>query len=123
VGGLRRSGLCDSTRENLPDRLWFRSFRASSSPRAIDKYGPVYSLDGKYLGATHGLTHEDHPTGLAGANAVAGSAATDEARAKKFSEALWNTPIPPGQNRYYDGMLYLMSLMHLSGEFRIWAPQ
>jgi oligosaccharide reducing-end xylanase len=91
--------------------------------QGIDKYGPVYSLDGKDLGATPGLTHEDHPTGLAGTNAVAGLAATDEARAKKFTEALWNMPIPSGQNRYYDGMLYLMSLMHLSGEFRIWAPR
>lgn len=31
------------------------------------------------------------------------------------AEALWEIPIPSGQNRYYDGMLYLMSLMHLSG--------
>ena len=31
-------------------------------------------------------------------------------------------PIPTGQGRYYDGMLYLMSLMHVSGEFRIWRP-
>jgi oligosaccharide reducing-end xylanase len=32
-------------------------------------------------------------------------------------------PIPSGQNRYYDGMLYMMSLMHLSGQFRVWSPQ
>jgi oligosaccharide reducing-end xylanase len=91
--------------------------------QGIDKYGPVYSLDGKDRGATPGLMHEDHPAGLAGTNAVASLAATDQARAKKFTEALWNMPIPSGQNRYYDGMLYLMSLMHLSGEFRIWGPQ
>jgi oligosaccharide reducing-end xylanase len=91
--------------------------------RGLAKYGPVYSLDGKDLGATPGLTHEDHPAGLAGTNAVAGLAANDRKRAKKFTEALWNTPIPSGQNRYYDGMLYLMSLMHLSGEFRVWGPQ
>jgi len=54
---------------------------------------------------------------------VAGLAATDRERAKQFTEALWNTPIPSGQNRYYDGLLYLMSLMHLSGEFRIIAPK
>jgi oligosaccharide reducing-end xylanase len=54
---------------------------------------------------------------------VAGLAATDRVRAKKFTEALWSTPIPSGENRYYDGMLYLMSLMHLGGEFRIWMPQ
>ena len=28
-------------------------------------------------------------------------------------------PVPSGEQRYFDGMLYLMSLMHLSGEFRI----
>ncbi len=91
--------------------------------QGIDKYGPVYSLEGKDLGATPGLTHEDHPAGLVGTNAVAGLAATDKALAKEFTEALWNTPIPAGQNRYYDGMLYLMSLMHLGGEFRIWMPK
>lgn len=92
------------------------------SSQGIDKYGPVFSLDGKDLGATPGLTHEDHPTGLVGTNAVAGLAATDRKRMREFTEALWNAPIPSGQNRYYDGMLYLMSVMHCSGEFRIWAP-
>jgi len=104
--------------QELSDRI--QKFFAS---QGIDRYGPVYTLDGKDIGATPGLTHEDHPAGLAGTNAVAGLAATDRARAKQFTEALWNTPIPSGQNRYYDGMLYLMSLMHLSGEFRIWGPK
>jgi oligosaccharide reducing-end xylanase len=58
-----------------------------------------------------------------GTNAVAGLAATDKETARKFTEALWNTPIPDGNGRYYDGMLYLMSMMHASGEFRIWGPQ
>ncbi len=91
--------------------------------KGLNKYGPVYTLDGKDLGATPGLTHEEHPGGLVGTNTVAGLAATDRRRAKKFTEALWNAPIPSGENRYYDGMLYLMSLMHLSGEFRIWEPR
>jgi oligosaccharide reducing-end xylanase len=104
--------------QELSDRIQ-RFFES----RGIDKYGPVFSLDGKDLGATPGLTHEDHPAGLAGTNAVAGLAATDRARAKKFTEAVWNMPVPSGQNRYYDGTLYLMSLMHLGGEFRVWRPQ
>jgi len=91
--------------------------------QGIDAYGPVYSLDGKDLGATPGLTHEDHPAGLAGTNAVAGLAATDAARARRFTESLWKMPAPSGENRYYDGMLYLMSLMHMGGEFRIWGPR
>ena len=84
---------------------------------------PIYTLDGKDLSAKPGQTHEDHPAGLVGTNAAAGLAATDRARAKQFTEALWNTPIPSGQYRYYDGMLYMMSLLHVSGEFRIWAPK
>jgi oligosaccharide reducing-end xylanase len=104
--------------QQLSDRI--QKFFASEG---IDKYGPVYTLDGKDLGATPGLTHEDHPTGLVGTNAVAGLAATDRAREKEFTEALWRAPVPSGQYRYYDGMLYLMSLMHASGEFRIWAPK
>jgi oligosaccharide reducing-end xylanase len=28
-------------------------------------------------------------------------------------------PVPSGEQRYFDGMLYLMSMMHLSGEFRV----
>ena len=40
-----------------------------------------------------------------------------------FVEALWNTPVPSGQWRYYDGMLYLLGLLHCSGEFRIWTPR
>ena len=105
-------------KQQLSDRI--QGFFAS---QGMDKYGPVYSLDGTELGATPGLTHEDHPAGLAGTNAVAGLAATDRARAREFTEALWKMPIPSGENRYYDGMLYLMSLLHISGEFRIWGPQ
>ena len=51
-----------------------------------------------------------------------GLAATNP-RAKKFVEALWNAAIPSGQFRYYDGMWYLMGLLHCSGEFRIWTPK
>jgi oligosaccharide reducing-end xylanase len=104
--------------QQLSDRI--QKFFASQE---IDKYGPVFTLDGKDMGATPGLTHEDHPIGLMGTNAVAGLAARDRATEKKFTEALWEAPIPSGQNRYYDGMLYLMSLMHCGGEFRIWAPK
>jgi oligosaccharide reducing-end xylanase len=91
--------------------------------QGIDTYGPVYTLDGKPQGSTPGLTKEEHPEGLAGTNAVAGLAATDRRRARLFTEALWNTSIPSGQSRYYDGMLYLMSLMHAGGEFRIIVPR
>jgi len=34
-------------------------------------------------------------------------------------DELWNAPVPSGEQRYYDGLLYLMSMMHASGNFRI----
>jgi oligosaccharide reducing-end xylanase len=63
-----------------------------------------------------------HSTALVATNAVASLAATDP-RATKFVEALWNAQIPSGRYRYYDGMWYLMGLLHCSGEFRIWPPK
>lgn len=107
-----------ATEQALGDRI--QKFFES---QGIDTYGPVYTLDGTPQGSTPRLTKEGHPEGLVGTNAVAGLAATDRARARRFTEALWNTPIPSGQSRYYDGMLYLMSLMHVSGEFRIIEPK
>lgn len=104
----------DPMEQTLSDRI-----QKFFEGQGLADYGPVYTLEGKPLGATPHLTPEDHPAGLMGTNAVAGLAATDQARARRFTEALWNEPIPSGQNRYYDGMLYLMSLMHLSGEFQV----
>jgi oligosaccharide reducing-end xylanase len=108
----------EASEQKLSDRI-----QAFFEGQGIDRYGPVYSLDGKDMGATRGLTHEDHPAGLVGTNAVAGLAANNKERARKFTDALWNTPVPSGQGRYYDGMLYLMSMMHVSGNFRIWGPK
>ena len=39
---------------------------------------------------------------------------------KKFVEELWNTPPPDGLERYYEGLLYMMALLHCGGEFRVW---
>lgn len=104
--------------QQLSDRI--QRFFAS---QGIDGYGPVYTLDGTETGASAAATHRDPPTGLVGTNAVAGLAATDKELAKRFTDSLWNTRVPSGQYRYYDGMLYMMSLMHVSGEFRIWKPK
>jgi len=77
-------------------------------------YQSLYTLDGKALGG--GQT-----TGLVATNAVA-SLAADHPRRLAFVRALWEHPVPSGQQRYYDGMLYLMALLHCSGDFRAWLP-
>ncbi|MGD0892442.1 MAG: glycosyl hydrolase family 8 [Terracidiphilus sp.] len=80
--------------------------------QGISKFADQYTLDGKPLS-------ERHSVGMVATTAVGSLAATDSATAKAFVEELWNTPIPSGEQRYYDGMLYLMSMMHCSGTFRI----
>lgn len=80
----------------------------------LDSYESLYTLDGKKLGG--GQT-----TGLVAMNATAGLAA-DHPRKLKFVQRLWNLPIPTGRYRYYDGMLYMMALLHCGGEFKMWMP-
>ncbi len=100
----------DPSERQLSDRI--ESFFIS---KGIATYGQVFTLDGTTL-------DQHHATGLVATNAVASLAAT-QPQAKQFVEALWNAPIPSGQLRYYDGMLYMLSLLHASGQFRIWMPK
>jgi oligosaccharide reducing-end xylanase len=99
----------DPRQRDLSDRL-----QAFFESQGIGSYGHRFTLEGKPIG------HE-HSTGLVAMNAVASLAATHP-RARKFVEELWNTAVPSGQHRYYDGMLYLLALLHCGGEFKIWAP-
>jgi oligosaccharide reducing-end xylanase len=100
----------DPRERQLSDRI-----QAFFEKQGIDTYGSRYTLDGKPLGG-------NHSTALLSANAVASLAATDP-RAAKFVEALWNAKIPSGQFRYYDGMWYMMGLLHCGGQYRIWTPK
>lgn len=101
----------DERQKQLSDCL-----QAFFESEGILDYGSQFTLDGKKFS-----TYEDQPEGLIAMNAVAGLAATHP-RAKKFVEALWNTPVPAGEHRYYNGMLYLLGILHCSGMFRIWKP-
>jgi oligosaccharide reducing-end xylanase len=81
--------------------------------QGIDKFDDRYTLDGKPLSDRHSI-------GMLSEAAVGGLAATDGPTSKAFVDALWNTPVPSGEQRYFDGMLYLMSMLHASGNFRIY---
>lgn len=82
--------------------------------QGIGTYGNNFTLEGKRLSI-------DHSPGLVAMNAVACLAATHEKR-KEFLEELWNAPVPSGPARYYDGLLYMMALLQVSGNFRIYHP-
>lgn len=100
----------DERQRELSDRL-----QAFFEGQGVSSCGSRFTPDGKPL-------RSDHSPGLVAMNAVASLAAT-QPRSRKFLEELWNTPVPSGQFRYYNGMLYLLALLHCSGEFRIWAPR
>jgi endo-1,4-beta-D-glucanase Y len=100
----------DTRERQLSDLL-----QAFFESKGISTYGNQFTLDGNQFGS-------DHSVGLVAMNAVAGLAAANP-RTKQFIEAFWNTPVPTGQWRYYDGMLYMLATLHCSGEFRIWHPE
>jgi oligosaccharide reducing-end xylanase len=80
--------------------------------QGVHSFPDRYTLAGKPLS-------ERHSPGMLAAAAVGALAATPGDTSKAFLQELWDLPIPSGEQRYFDGMLYLMSIMHVSGEFRI----
>jgi oligosaccharide reducing-end xylanase len=106
------------------DWLWFQKddWEVAQSNRLLDffrsqglsSYGNQYTLEGKKLG-------DDHSTGLVAMNAVAALASTNFDR-KDFVQELWNVPVPKGHYRYYDGMLYMLAMLQVSGNFKIYDP-
>jgi oligosaccharide reducing-end xylanase len=89
---------------------FFATQNASLQPKG---YGQQYSLEGKAL-------DKDHGEGIIAMNAVAALAATN-ANAWSFVEELWHTPPPVGKYRYYNGMLYMLGMLQVSGNYHIYA--
>ncbi len=80
--------------------------------QGVNDYGNNYTLDGKQYS-------NDHSTGLVAMNAVACLASTNENR-KDFINDLWNASIPAGRYRYYDGLLYMLGMLHVSGNYKVY---
>ena len=102
----------DPRQQELSDRL--QKFLES---KGIDTYADWWSLDGN-------PARNRHSPGLVATSGFASAAATDKERAKKFAEALWNLEVPSSLVfRYYDGLLYMMCMLHASGEFQAIMPR
>jgi oligosaccharide reducing-end xylanase len=71
-----------------------------------------FTLDGRALST-------DSSVGLIAMAAVAGLA-VDPALARPFVQRLWEAPVPSGRWRYYDGLLYQLALLQVSGRFRVY---
>jgi len=115
------------------DKTWqkdyakrFQNFLRS---KGMDTFGDQYNLDGSIpdfilkAGSTKKLRHS---LGLV-ATAASLSLINKEDRSLDFVHALWNARLAPYEDGYfdpyYDGLLYLFALMHLSGKYRIITPQ
>ncbi len=99
----------DERQIELSDRLL--GFFASHGK----SYPNLYEIDGTPLSQSTSM-------GLISANAVAALAATHP-RTWQFVDDIYARPVPTGQWRYYDGMLYMMAMLHLSGNFRVHMPK
>jgi len=99
----------DETQINLVNRL--HNFFTS---KGVDSYGSEFSLSGNQL-------NSDHSPGLVACNAAA-SLASNQAVAWDFIEDFFNINIPTGQYRYYDGLLYFLNYLNLSGNYKIYEP-
>ncbi len=97
--------------------------------RGIDSFEDQFNVDGtlpqfvRPVGGYHTLRHS---LGFVATSAAASLMGT-QAKSWKFVDAVWNAKLEPYSDGYfdpyYDGLLYLFSLMHLSGNYRIITPQ
>lgn len=81
--------------------------------QGVESYGNQWTLDGSKEYSS------DHSPGLVAMNATAGLAASTQ-KAWAFVEDFWNISPTTGKYRYYDGCLYMMGLLHCSGNFRVY---
>jgi oligosaccharide reducing-end xylanase len=113
------------------DKTWQESYakriQAFFKSKGIDSFGDQYNADGskpEIILQAGGFKKLRHSIGL-----LATVASTDMVCKEKnndFISALWNAKLEPYDDGYfdpyYDGLLYLFSLMHLSGRYQIITP-
>lgn len=77
----------------------------------------VYELDGT---REPGVNYRGE-----GRNAMLGygSTASELPFSTNLLQSLWDQNPPTGEFRYYDGLLYMKSLLHASGKFKIYKPE
>ena len=84
--------------------------------KGVTTYHSIYTLDGQ---DKNGNT--DHSPGLVACNA-SGALACDNKNVWKFVENFYDTAIPTGKYRYYDGCLYFMNWLNCAGLYKIYKP-
>lgn len=114
------------------DKVWqedyakrFQNFLRS---KGMDTYVDQYNLDGStpdFILQAGPVKKLRHSIGLVSTAATASLVNKDKA-SLDFVHAVWNAKLEPYEDGYfdpyYDGLMYLFSLMHLSGKYQIIEP-
>lgn len=121
------------------DYVWFgkdkewqedyaRRFQNFLRSKGIDSFGDQFNLDGSppdFILQAGTVKKLRHSLGLVATSATA-TLANKKDNKLDFVHALWNAKLEPYEDGYfdpyYDGLLYLFSLMHLSGKYQIIQP-
>jgi oligosaccharide reducing-end xylanase len=83
----------------------------AADPWQTETYAPAF---GSYM-----TTHSDGTMAQLACNALLGFG-LPASSGQAFVDSLWEASIPTGQYRYYDGTLYMLALLHVSGTFKLW---
>ena len=100
----------DEWQRDCADRI--QTFFCETVEGKIDR---VYQLDGTIIDEK-----ALHPVAIIATNAQASLAANDTKNHRECVDLFWNTPLRKGDRRYYDNCLYLLALLSLSGNYRIY---
>jgi oligosaccharide reducing-end xylanase len=105
------------------DSIWFKndpwqidnanSLLTFFYAQGLTKYSQSYALDGSMC-----ITCMTEPA-LVAMNGVTATIATVSERTK-FVQAVWEMSPPSGNIRYFPGMLHILSLLVLSGQYRVY---
>jgi oligosaccharide reducing-end xylanase len=97
------------------ERIWADRLQTFMDKDGANSFHNTYTLAGQAL-------DNYHDSGHVAMLASAGLAATN-ARAYKFTQALWNASVPSGTYRYYSGLLYFLGLLNNAGQYKIYPPK
>jgi len=115
------------------DKTWqedyAKRFQGFLRSKGIDSFEDQFNLDGstpETILQAGGIKKLRHSLGLL-ATSSSTSLMDNNEKSPDFVNALWNAKLEPYEDGYfdpyYDGLLYLFSLMHLSGKYQIITPQ
>ena len=115
------------------DKTWQEDyanrFQGFLRSKGIDSFEDQFNLDGttpETILQAGGFKKLRHSLGLLATSSSTSLIGNNE-KSLDFVNALWNAKLEPYKDGYfdpyYDGLLYLFSLMHLSGKYQIIRPQ